>query len=322
MLYCFRGDHMRKHAVVAALIVTLFIPLLAYTIAEKVVLSQKETSAPAAATQAPPQESLPSILVQQEDGSVVSMALDSYVGRVLLAEMPASFQTEALKAQAVAIRTYTLKQGKHDKADVCTDSTCCQAYITPQAYMEKGGDTAMLARIDEAVRDTENQVLTYEGELIEATYFSSSGGRTEAAVAVWGADVPYLQSVESLGETDTGHFVETVTFSLAEFTDRLGLDVLPSAIGEITYTEGDGVDTIVIAGQTFRGTDIRKFLDLKSTAFIITIVGDTVTITTKGNGHRVGLSQYGAEAMAKAGRVYYEILEYYYPGTTLTVMEF
>ena len=108
MLYCFRGDHMRKHAVVAALVVTLLIPLLAYTIAEKVVLSQKETSAPAAATQAPPQESLPSILVQQEDGSVVSMALDSYVGRVLLAEMPASFQTEALKAQAVCARSYAL----------------------------------------------------------------------------------------------------------------------------------------------------------------------------------------------------------------------
>ena len=168
--------------------------------------------------------------------------------------------------------------------------------------------------------DTAGQVLTYKGELIEAVYFSSSGGTTEAAVAVWGADYPYLQSVESPGEEASRYHRDTVVFRKEDLQGLLDRD-LPGEpedwFGETAYTAGGGVATLDIAGETYTGTELRTLLGLRSTAFSIRVEGDTITITTQGYGHRVGMSQYGANAMAQSGAAYDAILAHYYPGTEL-----
>ena len=251
-----------------------------------------------------------------EDGSVKEMDLEDYIWGVVLAEMPASYEVEALKAQAVAARTYALRTKRHENANICADYGCCQAYVAPEDYT---GSDKMREKVRQAVQATAGQVVTYNGELIEATYFSCSGGRTEDAAAVWGSDVPYLQSVESPGEENSSDYMKTVTVSAGEFAAAFGgLTGTPGSwIGKITYTSGGGVDTIEIGGTVYKGTTVRQKLKLRSTAFVITVVGSSVSITTKGFGHRVGLSQDGAEAMAVSGSDYAAILAHYYPGTQL-----
>lgn len=256
---------------------------------------------------------------------VSEMELNDYLTGVVLAEMPASFEEEALKAQAVVARTYTIRAWergkKHSEAAVCTDSTCCQGYISESDYLAQGGTQENVDKIKTAVTATGNHVLTYDGELIEATYFSCSGGSTEDAVAVWGTDVPYLQAVDSPGEERAAHYTDTVTYTAENFAKALGLPLSgpPSNwIGTVHYTDGGGVETMIIGGVTFKGTTLRSTLGLRSTAFDVAVSGDTITITTKGYGHRVGMSQYGADAMAVSGSSYGEILAYYYQGTTLS----
>lgn len=258
------------------------------------------------------------------DGNIQQIPLEEYIAGVVLAEMPANFHSEALKAQAVVARTYTcrkMENNKHGAAAVCGNSTCCQAYMSAEEYLKAGGSDDALLKIENAVFETAGQVLTYEGKLIEATYFSCSGGKTENAVAVWGAEVPYLQSVDSPGEESASRYIDTIKLTKKEFCERL--DILQNAtvkIGEITYTEGGGVEKIIICGKSYSGTELRSKLELRSTAFVITVVNDTVTITTKGYGHRVGMSQYGANAMAEKGSVYSDILTHYYQGVKLECM--
>ena len=256
------------------------------------------------------------------------MELEDYLLGVLLQEMPASFEQEAKKAQAVVARTYALrtheKAVKHDRGAVCTDHTCCQAYIDPETYIANGGSREAVDAAEKAIVDTCDLVLMYDGKLIDATYFSCSGGRTEDAAAVWGADVPYLQSVESPGEEGVSYYTDTVYFTSREFAQALdaSLEGLPATwFGEISRTEGGGVATMEIGGAVYTGTDLRQKLGLRSTAFYITAVADTVTITTKGYGHRVGMSQYGADAMAMAGKDYKAILLHYYTGAELKKLQ-
>lgn len=261
--------------------------------------------------------------VLRQDGIVVQMALDDYIFCVVLAEMPASFEEEALKAQAVAARTMALRRaatGDRHAGAICTESRCCQAYMTEESYRAAGGTDADVEKIRSAVQTTAGQVLTYDGELIEATYFACSGGYTEDAAAVWGSDVPYLQAVESPGEEWAESFSETVSFSASEFTALLGRGLTGSPaswFGAVTRTEGGGVATMIIGGQTYKGTELRSLLGLRSTAFTVTAQGQTVTVTTTGHGHRVGMSQYGADAMAVTGSTYEQILAYYYQGTRI-----
>ena len=280
----------------------------------------------------PPTDGCILLDILKEDGTVMQLPMDEYLGGVLLAEMPAAFPLEAQKAQAVVARTYALRQrvlgGKHENADLCTDPSCCQAWIRYEDYAEKeGADTAQTAagQAARAVRETDGQALFYEGALIDATYFSSSGGRTEAAVEVWGSDVPYLQSVDSPGEEDALHNGESRSFSAAELRDLLQT-LRPEAVlsgpvqdwfGDVTETEGGGVDEMEIGGAAFSGLELRSLLGLRSTVFSVSVEGDTVSFTTQGNGHRVGMSQYGAKAMAENGSGYQEILAHYYPGTEL-----
>lgn len=280
----------------------------------------------------PPQETIPETVplpmrLRNSEGSVSEMDIDTYLIGVVLAEMPASFEEEALKAQAVVARTYTQKAyttgGKHGDGSVCTLSSCCQAYLPEEDYLAQGGTQEGIEKIKAAVTATSGYVLTYGGELIEATYFSCSGGSTEDAAAVWGTDFPYLQAVSSPGEEDAAHYTDTVTFSSQQFREALDTELtgLPrSWFGTTTYTEGGGVATMMIGGQAYTGTQLRSLLDLRSTAFTVSVSGETITITTQGYGHRVGMSQYGADAMAVTGNSYEEILAYYYQGTQLTLL--
>lgn len=258
------------------------------------------------------------------EGGVIRMDLGDYLTGVVLAEMPVSFEEEALKAQAVVARTYTIramtKGAKHGDAAVCTDFSCCQGYITEAAFLAKGGTREQVERIRSLVDDTAELVLTYEGELIEATYFSCSGGSTEDAVAVWGTDVPYLQAVDSPGEERAAYYSDTVQFSAEEFALALGMRPAgdPATwFGKATYTAGGGVDTMIIGGMEFQGTQLRRALGLRSTSFTIAAEKNTIIVTTRGYGHRVGMSQYGADAMAVSGSTFAEILSHYYQGTKL-----
>ena len=268
------------------------------------------------------------VAVLQKDGEVAQLPLNTYLTGVVLAEMPVSFEDEALKAQAVVARTYTLRavsgSAKHMDTAVCTDSTCCQGYLSVEEFLAKGGKESDAARILELVEATENQVLTYDGKLIEATYFSCSGGRTEDAVAVWGTDVPYLRSVESPGEEQATHYTDKSQMTGEELSSKLGLKLTgnPAAwFGCTTYTAGGGVAEMEIGGQVFTGTQLRKLLGLRSTAFSVSVERNQITIISKGYGHRVGMSQYGADAMAATGSDYAQILQYYYQGTALTQYE-
>lgn len=266
-----------------------------------------------------------SVQKRDVDGTVSHMDMEEYLVGVVLAEMPASFEPEALKAQAVAARTYTAKAavtgGKHGDGSICTDSACCQAYISEQDYLARGGTESNLNKIRSCVWATAGQVLTHEEELIEATYFSCSGGSTEDAVEVWGTAYPYLVSVESPGEEYATYYRDTVSFTPEAFASALGRELTGNVKDwfEMTiYTGGGSVSSITICGETYSGTQLRSILGLRSAAFSVDASENEILITTKGYGHRVGLSQYGADAMAVKGSGYAEILAHYYPGTTLS----
>lgn len=312
--------------ILTALFMGLILPGILLNLADTLVNAREE---PPQIQETVPRETVPEtvplpMLLRTSGGNIEQMDMDTYLTGVVLAEMPASFESEALKAQAVAARTYTRKAwesgGKHGDGSVCTNASCCQAYITESDYLSRGGTQEGIDKIRSAVLSTSGYVLTYEGELIEATYFSCSGGSTEDAAAVWGTDFPYLQAVSSPGEENAAHFTDTVTFTPREFQNALGVILSgdpPSWFGTVTYTEGGGVASMTIGGEAYTGTRLRTLLGLRSTSFTVE-AGENITVTTSGYGHRVGMSQYGADAMAVTGCTYAEILAHYYQGTALT----
>lgn len=291
---------------------------------ESVAGNTVESSADVTDTTDVPEMAHLTIPVLHADGQVVESDLEEYLVGVVLAEMPAAFDLEALKAQAVVARTYALRRyetaNKHDGGAVCEDPQCCQGYKSPTEYLEEGGARSNIDRITQAVMSTAGQVLTYEDELIEATYFSCSGGMTEDALAVWGADIPYLQATDSPGEEEAAHYTDTEIFSPDDFAQILGFSAEgnpESWFGAVTYTNGGGVDTMEIRGTAYQGTQLRSLLGLRSTDFTVNVTDEGIVIVTHGFGHRVGMSQYGADAMAVSGSTYEEILAHYYQGTTL-----
>lgn len=253
----------------------------------------------------------------------VSMDLHYYLTGVLLAETPLSFADEALKAQAVASRTYALRSyshRRHDPCAVCANPGCCQGWEDPAAVSPEAR-----ARAEAIVAETDGLVIRYQGELIDATFFSCSGGQTETAAAVWGSDLPYLQTVDSPGEENAAHFEDETRIPLSEFQKALAEqdeavqfpDALGAWVGNIRYTSGGGVDEIELGGRPFRGTWLRRRFGLRSTAFALELTDSEAIFTTKGFGHRVGMSQYGADAMARSGSSFKEILAWYYQGTAV-----
>lgn len=287
----------------------------------------REQTIPAASarTEAVQQATVALPVQRRDKDTVTEMNMDDYLVGVVLAEMPASFETEALKAQSCVARTYAWKAyttgGKHKDGSVCGVSSCCQGYRSEEDYLAAGGMAEAVDRVRSAVCATSGCVLTYGGELIEATYFSCSGGRTEDAVAVWGTAFPYLQAVDSPGEEQASCFSDNQYFSAEAFARALGISTEgepDSWLGMTLYTEGGGVHTITIGGKEFLGTEVRNLLGLRSTAFSITADSSGFLVTTKGYGHRVGMSQYGADAMAKNGSTWEEILKHYYSGAEVT----
>ncbi len=291
------------------------------------VLCVREDKSAAAPPSAPPETQSPepgfdaavTLRVLDADCGILELPLDTYLCGVLLAEVPADFAPEALKAQAVASRTFALQQsqrGKHTGADVCTDASCCQG------WREVSGD---IDAYRQAVAQTDGLVVTYADALIEATFFSCSGGQTESAVAVWGNDVPYLQSVVSPGEEAAPRFTESTYLSAEEFADALqsaapdcDLSAAPDSwFGVVTRTPGGSIATAEIGGHHFTGTQLRQLLKLRSTDLDFAVEAGGIRITSWGFGHRVGLSQYGAQAMAQEGADFAEILLHYYQGTKI-----
>lgn len=264
------------------------------------------------------------IAVLKDAENVDTMELEEYITAVLLGEVSAQFHTEALKAQAVAARTYTLYcidiLKKHNSGAVCTDPDCCQAYCSPEEYLNKGGSLQEVQKVIAAVNETAGQVMYYNSRLICATYFASSGGQTEDALEVWGSSYPYLKAVESPGEEECGYYSDQVTLAPQELMKLLDVHFTGSPaswFGMVKYTVGGGVDLIRIGGHLYTGRELRKLLNLKSTIITVTATDDAIIFNTKGYGHRVGMSQHGANAMAYKGMDYDSIVKHYYTGVSI-----
>ncbi len=286
------------------------------------------TEAPTQPTQPPTTEppepvEVPVMIDVIINGYRHEMELETYLLGVMLAEVPATFEEEALKAQAVAARTYTLRSCNNPRVHgggICTKSTCCQAYTSPERYIIRGGTYENLEKMRKAVEATKGMVMTYNGQLIMSTYFSCSGGRTENAIEVWGQDYPYLQSVSSPGEEEALVYSHTVQFMPEEFAAALGLQLEGDPeewFGRTVYTQGGGVLSMTIGDKVYKGTELRSVLGLRSTAFSVKVTDGVIVIKTLGNGHRIGMSQYGADAMAQAGSDYRQILLHYYKGVEI-----
>lgn len=261
------------------------------------------------------------ILAVELSGEERELCLRDYLIGVVMGEMPAEFPQEALKAQAVAARTFTLRRVEQGGI-LSDDPAVCQAYTDPGTAEVKWGENweEYLEKITQAVEATDGQVLYYNGTLISATYFSCSGGKTESAQAVWGGDVSYLVSVDSPGEENSTVYESTVSVSMEEFLNALEIE--NPSVSQVTYTEGGGVDTMVIDGKTVSGTEMRRLFGLKSTLFSMEISENAVDFRVRGYGHRVGMSQYGAKAMAETGMSYEEILKWYYTGVEIGKYDF
>lgn len=271
---------------------------------------------------------------------VVKMRLEDYLLGVVAAEMPASYEIEALKAQAVAARTYAMGRAAklygssetvHNGADVCTSPAHCQAWISKETAMRRWGLFSAFKywnRICKAVSDTSGQIIEYNGVIINPLFHSNSGGHTENVEDVWaGTAEPYLRGVESPGEDTFTEYRSDVVFDQEEMVKRLKAfnpefelknKELLSEISIENHSSGDRVLEMKIGNITIKGTDFRKIFGLKSTNFKLYRLSDgKIDITTLGYGHGVGMSQCGADYLAKEGYSYSDILKYYYKGVTL-----
>ena len=268
-------------------------------------------------------------VLMADTGKVVTQTMDEYLVGVVAAEMPAAFDTQALMAQAVAARTYALQKMKssssptHSNADVCTDFRHCQAYITEEKAKTNWGKNASenYKKCKNAVVQTSGEIMVYDGEPIKAVFHSSSSGQTENASDVWGSDVPYLTSVKSPGEQLCPSHKSEVTVSEDEFKSALSkkynVDFSGSFIGKTERSKSGLVKTIAVGDKTIKGTQMRELFGLRSANFKIERTGGNIVFKVSGNGHGVGMSQYGAQYLATHGYDYKRILKKYYSGAQL-----
>ena len=249
--------------------------------------------------------------------------------------MPVNYELEALKAQAVVARTYTIFQithskGKHAEADICDNFACCQAWISKEDRIAKWSESEAEAnwkKIMNAVDSTQGKAITYEGNVIDAFFHSNSGGITETASNVWGGqNFPYLQSVETSGEDEYSQYNSEVEVTKNELINKLkekypeiniNFDE-PDAIKILELTGSGRVKTVKFGNIQIAGTEARTLLGLKSTNFQVKIENDTVKFTVIGYGHGVGMSQTGADSLAKQGRNFEEIIKHFYSGVEVT----
>ena len=305
----------------------------------------RKTSETAATTQFPAAYPEDDETSEQEDivkvldftsGQVLTLDMQEYVIGAVLAEMPAAYDIEALKAQAVAARTYAYRQREKQRispdaelmgADISNDSSKYQAYFTPARAKDFYGESygAYSEKVREAADLTDRMILFYEDEPIVAAFHSMSSGRTESAETVWGSPVEYLIPVDSSGDKDAPTYIEEKTFSESELKGLLessvsGADLSGEIEDKIVISERSSsgmVTKMSVGGAEISGGEFRSILLLRSANFSIAFENGNCTITTKGYGHGVGMSQYGANVMAEEGSDFKEILEHYYPGTEM-----
>lgn len=276
-------------------------------------------------------------LLHKKTNKIEKIPLDEYLYGVVSAEMPASFEEEALKAQAVVARTYTIykiknSKNKHGDAQICDDSTCCQAWISKEDRMQKWKEEERESnwnKIVNAVNNTQGKIITYNGEPIDAFFHSNSGGKTEIPVNVWGGTgFPYLQVVESSGEENYNQYNSEVTISKKDFENKIKekyndfkIDFKNKDCIKIKdYTEGGRVKNIQIGNKTLSGVEVRTLFNLKSANFEFTINENDIKFTVKGYGHGIGMSQTGADSMAKKGSSYEDIIHHFYTGVEIKDM--
>ncbi len=290
----------------------------------------KEPEAAPQQAQQEPQPALPEqVKVLLSDGTVEEMALEEYLWGVVAAEMPAAFQPEALKAQAVAARSYTRWQmahpdGRHPQAQVCTDYACCQAWMSREERLELWPEDSReeyAERITRAVQETAGETLDYQGECALTVFHASSAGQTRSARQVWGQDIPYLVSVDSPeGEEDAPNYYSVVTVTQEDFRSAIASACPEAVLGEDAsqwVVREEGTDKLTVGGADISAQKLRELFGLRSASFTVECTGESVTFYVTGYGHGVGMSQYGANVMAKNGSSYQDILAHYYPGTTL-----
>lgn len=257
---------------------------------------------------------------------LVSMTLEEYVQGVVAAEMPASFELEALKAQAVAARTYAYRRilrgeriPEHSEAHLSSDYQSGQAWISWEAFLERHGQVigrSLQKKIKKAVTQTQGQVLYYKEDPILAVYHSTSGGRTENSEHYWSEQLPYLRAVEDPFGSNSPYHYSTASVSLGKLGEILEVSKVKNFKVVERYPSGR-VKTVEVGEKWFSGREIRQRLGLRSTWFTAEVIGDELVFSVWGFGHGVGMSQYGAQGMALAGYDYAEILQYYYQGVEL-----
>lgn len=293
-----------------------------------------------------------SVYLSQQKKTAV-YPLETYVRGVLAAEMPADFELEALKAQAIASRTYIYKRlvgtaprnltasrgdlttstgdlsassaaaapALNGTASLVTDTVAHQAFLTDEKLKQIWGEAEFarrIAKIERAVSETAGTIVTYAGQPIDASFFSTSNGRTENSEEYWANAVPYLRSVSSPWDRAVSpKFKQVLDIRRTAFTQALGLPNKSVAVSKISYTSGRRVEAITIGGKTFTGREVREKLRLPSTTFTLKPSGDHIQVTTYGYGHGIGMSQYGAQGMALAGYTADQILQHYYTGVAL-----
>lgn len=265
-------------------------------------------------------------------GKTQSLDIEEYTLGVTLAEMPSSFGHEALMAQAVAIRTFTVRKmlyedndKKHKGANVCTDPAHCQSYISPDEYLKKGEYAKNgLEKVKQCVNSTKGIIAVYEKMPILAVYHASSGHNTKSSKEVWGGEVPYLVSVKAPEDLSVSQ--KTYTFDYKTLSKKLTnysktyVECFYSGQSAVVVNKNTNgtCESIDVGNKNFDKNFVRNALSLRSDDFEVKCTQDTVTVTTYGNGHMVGLSQHGANALSENGKNYIQILEYYYPGTNLS----
>ena len=260
---------------------------------------------------------------REKTGKTEELYFEDYIVGVLAGEMPANFELEALKAQAVAARSYALKKMlSEDEADYdVIDTVANQVYQDEEELKERWGNdyVSNMNKIKTAVLETKGEYIAYNGEVIEAFFFSTSSGKTENSEEVFTSARPYLKSVDSSWDAKVSPVFQVESdMSLYDFYTKLGLPYQDSLQVEVVKQTSTGrMKQVKINGIEMSANDVYQKLGLKSTYFKMEQVGNNVHIQTKGYGHGVGMSQYGAEGMAREGKTYQEIIKHYYQGVEI-----
>lgn len=273
-------------------------------------------------------------LLHQETGEVEEVSIDEYLYHVVSSEMPADYEIEALKAQGLVARTYTIYKilnKKHEIADICDQSTCCQAWISKEdrlARWDENKRESNWQKIMDCVNATKGKIITYNNEPINAFFHANSGGTTELPVNVWGggSELSYLQVIETSGEEGYTQYSSEVEFTGEELINKLKEKYIDIHIDFtnnedlkiVAYTDSNRVKTVKFGNHELSGVETRTLLGLKSTNFEIVKENEKIKFKVKGYGHGVGMSQTGANTLAKEGKNYEEIVKHFYIGVEIS----